>query len=796
MIKNYFRTCLRNIVRHPVYFFINLIGLASGITCCILIMLFVRHELSYDQFHSKKDRLYRINYDIVMGGKEIISPSVPVFVGPHLKWMFPEIEEATRFQDSFSPRTIRYESKMFDENNFAWADSNFFKVLDFESIRGDLKTALNRPGTLVITESIARKYFGDDDPIGKSLVSNNNRNYEVTAVIKNVPGNSHFTFDFLTSLYSIADLDESVQWNNPNYATFLLVKPNVSIPSLQDKINLWVNPPEKKSEGGNSLSLPLESLNDVHFNTVAFNFGGRLAVTDIRYLYIFITIAVLILSIACINYINLSTTRASTRAKEVGLRKTVGASFRQTVFQFLVESFVLVLPAILFSMLGVVALLPLLNDLLGKTIEIGNIGWQIYCWAVAGWVLLSLLAGLYPAFVLSQFKPISVLKGDVIKTSGLGLRKGLVVMQFTISISLLVGTLVVVSQLNFMQSVDLGMNKEQVVMVRGNLDVSPRLEAFIEKIKSQPGVTNACRTWRSPFLTVVGNGFNLSPNPENDGWVTVGAISGDQDYMKTLGMELLAGRNFDPAKVKDTVNEFIVNEAFLRDFGLTAEEAIGKQSTLGMIRKNGPGTIVGVVKDFHFTSLHHKVEPIVLFNHPDYFSGALVRLSPGNTQASMANLEKVWKEFAPLRPFNFTFLDEEYDSMYRTEQRVSKLVSLFSIAAIVIACLGLMGLSSFTTLQRAKEMSIRKVLGATTQSIILLLTSGYMKLLLTGFIIAVPISYYLLNRWLEGFAYRIEVAPIHYLIALVGVVVLAWVTVGYQSFKASSSSPAETLKNE
>ena len=796
MLKNYIVTGFRTILRHPFYFFINLFGLATGITCCVLIMLFVRHELSYDQFHAKKDRIYRINYDVVMGGKQIISPSVPVFVGPHLKRMFPEIEEASRYLDSFSPRTVRYEGKMFDENNFAWADSNFFKVLDFTTVKGDLKTALSRPATLVITESVAKKYFGNDDPIGKSLISNNNRNYEITAVIKDVPPNSHFTFDFLTSIYSITGLDESVQWNNPNYATFILVKPNINVAQLQGKINEWVNPPDKKSENGNSLALELEPLTDVHFNTVAFNFGGRLAVTDIRYLYIFITIAFLILSIACINYINLSTARAATRAKEVGLRKTVGAAFRQTVFQFLIESFLLVLPAIALSVIGVVILLPFLNSLLGKTIEFGILSWQLFSLAFAGWILLSLMAGLYPAFVLSRFKPVSVLKGAAIKTNGLPLRKSLVVVQFTISLILLVGTLVVLSQLNFMQSKNLGMNKEQVIMIRGNNEILPKLETFVEKIKALPGVSNACRTWRSPFLTVVGNGFNLSPNPGNDGWVTVGAVSGDQDYLKTMGMELIAGRNFDPSKVKDTVNEFMVNEAFLRDFGLSADDAVGKQSTLGMISKNGPGTIIGVVRDFHFTSLHHKVEPVVLFNNPDFFSGTLVRLSPGQTQSSLAALEKLWKEFAPLRPFNFTFLDEQYDAMYRTEQRVGKLVTLFSFVAIVIACLGLMGLSSFTTLQRSKEISIRKVLGATTQSIILLLTNGYLKLLLIAFVLATPFSYLLLNQWLQGFAYRVAITPLYYVIAMVAIVTVAWFTVSYQSLRASLSNPAETLRRE
>jgi putative ABC transport system permease protein len=798
MLRNYIIVGLRNIQRNPFYFMINLAGLSIGITCCLLIMLFVQYELSYDQFHAKKERIFRVNYDIVMGGNQTISPSVPVFVGPHLKKLLPEIEDATRFLGAFSPVTVHYGDEMYDEKGFAWADSNFFAVFDFNVIKGNKQTALNRPKTLVISKSLSEKYFRNEDPLGKILVIGNNIAYEVTAVMEDVPANSHFTFDFITSIYSQEGInDEKIEWNNPNYSTFLLVKPGVSIADLQSKVNNWVNPPDQKhSSGGNSLSLPLEPLDEVHFNTTVFNFQGKLAITDTKYLFIFGAIAFLLLMIACINYINLSTARAATRAKEIGIRKTAGADFRNLIFQFLSESFFVLLPSVTVSFLATQLFIPSLNFLLDKQIQFEFFTLRFLTLAVAGSVFLTLLAGFYPALVLSRFKPIASLKGVVSNSSGITLRKVLVVAQFAISAMLIVATLVVFSQLQFMRSKKLGLDKEHVLMIRGNRDLKPKLNTFIQKIKSLHGVESVCATWRTPFETVVGNGFNLSPNPGNEGWVTVGGIAADQDYIQTIGLELLAGRNFDPLKINDKINEFIVNEAFLRDFALTTDEALGKQATLGMVSSDGPGTIVGVVKDFHITSLHEIIRPVVLFNHPDYVSGTLVRLSPGDMEQTISAIKNEWKQFVPQRPFNYTFLDDQYDSMYRTEQRVSNLAGIFSGIAVFVGCLGLLALASFTSFQRAREISIRRVLGSTSLGIIVLLSKGYLRLMLIAFLVSTPISYFLLTNWLANFAFKINIGPVYYFVALVTLSLLSFLTVGYQSFKASIANPTENLRRE
>ena len=675
MLKNYILTVFRNILRNPAYFGINLAGLGLGIVCCMLIVTFISHELSFDQFHSRKDRIYRINFNYVAGETRSVSPSVPVFVGPYVKKSFPEVEDVSRYLQAFSPRVLAYKDQIFEERKFAWADPTIFNILDFKVLHGNLSTALSKKGTIVLTESTARKYFGStEDALGKILLYNNKDDYEVTAVIEDVPSNSHFTFDFLVSMYNIKDLnEETIQWNNPNYTTFVLLKPNASVSDLQNKINDWVNPPATtNSNATNHLSLDLESLNDVHFNMVVFNFGGELAITDMKYIYIFSAIGLLILIIACINYVNLATARATTRAREVGMRKSVGATFRQLIIQFLAESFLLLLPAIVLAVGASYLLLPSLQSLMGTKLQV-NFFSPVSILAIIGtWIILSVFSGFYPALILARFKPAIVLKGAAVGTSAAGLRKALVVVQFTVSMAMIAGAMVVLSQLNYMQSKKLGFEKENTFVIRGNADITPKLQVFMNSLRDIPGVVSVAGTWRSPFETVVGNGFNLSENPQNEGWVTVGGIAVDENYLATVGMELLAGRNFQHQE-KDTVNEFMVNEAFLRDFGLTAEQAIGKKTSLGIVMDKGPGTIVGVVKDFHFTSLQRKIEPVVFFNRPDWLGAAVVHVKTNDLAGTLNAIEKEWKVLAPSRPFNYSFLDDQYDALYRTEQRVSTL---------------------------------------------------------------------------------------------------------------------------
>jgi len=762
-------------------------------------MIYVTHELSFDQFHTKKDRIYRVNYHFSLN--ETTEPSVPVFVGPYLAQNFTEVETAIRFYQEFYPRTIRYSDKMFDEVRFCYADSAFFDVFDFESIAGNVSLALAQPNQLVITKSMAKKYFGDENPIGQIMNYNNKLDLEVAAVIKDIPVNSHFGFDFLTSMYTNKTIkmeEEKINFNNPNFTTFILLSQGSSSAQLEEKIDKWLQ--QDKSLGENSVRLPLEQLKDVHFNSTIGNYGNLLAVTDYKYLKIFIAIASLILFIAVVNYINLATARAVTRAKEVGMRKTTGASLYQLIVQFLLESAILLFPSILLSVIATNLLLPGLSFLIGTPLQVEMWSVNFLGIMLASWLLLSVLAGFYPALVLSNFKPIRILKGKFIQSeSGSVLRKGLVIFQFCISTILIGGTLIILSQLKFMQDKKLGFDKEHIITISGNADIYYQFENFAERIRGLSLVQDAARTWRSPFESAVGNGFFMNPKPsQDDELMLVAGIAGDDHYIQTMGLKLISGANFNPSNIKgdSTINEIIVNEAFLKHVGLTSNDAIGK-TVLNVITGHwGPSTIVGVVADFHIRSLHKNVPPVVLFNRPEYFGAVAVRMAPGNIQESLSKIEAVWKELAPQRPFNFTFLDDQYDAMYRTEQRVGTLIVLFSIVAIFVASLGLFGLSSFTTLQRAKEIGIRKVLGASSQSVIILLSRSYIKLVMVSICIAIPVCHYMLNQWLGNFEYKIDISIWHYAAAIFSIVVITLVTVGYQSYATSTTNPAETLKTE
>jgi len=800
MFSKILQVALRQSKRHPFYFGLNLLGLTTGIACCLVIFQYVKFELSFDQFHEKRERIYRVNYDMTMAGSQTISPSVPVFVGPQLKALLPEVEASVRVLDTFGERTIAYGDKVFDEAGFVWADSNFFQVFDFKAVHGNLKTALSKPGKLVMTQSMARKYFGDDDPVGKIITYNNARQFEVTSVIEDVPANSTFKFTFLTSIYGIRDFDESVQWNNPNYATFLLLQPGAGVASMPEKIDRWIYPDGIDSKATSRVRLPLEPLSAIHFNTQVFNFGGLLAITDFSHVIVFGSVGVLILFIACINYVNLATSRASTRAKEVGLRKAVGATLPQLIVQFLAESFFMILPAMLLAGFLVKLMMPVVNASIGKRIPFDPTEPSFLLVAFGGWIFLSFLAGFYPAMVLARFRPIAVLKGNTSPaTDRWSLRKALVVFQFTISTVLIAGTFILLGQLRYMQSKKLGLDKDHVMLIRGNNDLTAKIGSFAQTIRALPGVEDVSATMRSPFRTVIGNGFNLSANPgPGDEWVAVGAIAADEYYFKVLGIQLLSGRAFEPLKAdaKDLRNEFIVNETFLTQFGLTAEEAMGKEVTLGMVSQRGPGTIVGIMRDFHTASLHSKVGPIVLFNDPGFHSSLLVRANGGQMQSVIEGIESAWKSTVPNRPFNYMFLNEEYNALYKTEMQMGTLITVFSVIAILIACFGLLGLSSFTSVQRAREIGIRKVMGATTESIVLLLSRGYLGLLLLSSLIAVPVTYYLMQQWLQGFAYHITPGPLDFLGAVISVVMIAWLTVGYHSIKASMANPATSLKYE
>jgi putative ABC transport system permease protein len=803
MFKNNFRFAWRSLKKDLPFTITNLTGLAIGITCSLLIFSFVLYELSFDGFHLKKDRIYRVNYDVLMGGNQVVSPSVPVFVAPELKKRFPEVEEVSRFMTQWGSVTVGRGSLFFEEKKFCYADPTFFKILDFKTISGDVTTALTNPNMLVITKDMAKKYFGTDNPVRQTLMLNNKKEYIVGAVVENIPANSHLSFDFLSSFRNTTGFDSletKIEWNNPNYTTFLLLQSGTNVLALSKKIEAWVNPPSNSGQQAsqNSLHLRLESLKKVHFNTQVYNYANQMAITDFKYIGIFITIAILVLLIACANYVNLATAKASARAKEVAVRKTIGANFPQLFAQFLFESFLLVLAAIIISIAAVSLLLPYLNRLLGKEIPFSLLNLNFLTGLTGGWLLLSVLAGFYPAIVLSRFRPLETLKGSFAKSgkSGLTIRKSLVVFQFTISMILILATMIVGLQLKYMQSEKLGFNKEHVLLINGNSDINKKLDAFSGELKKISGVEDLALTWRSPFGTVVGNGFSIKSNPTSgDDWHIVGGIAGDQHYIPTLGISLLTGRNFDPAKIKgdSTINEFIVNEAFLRHYHLKPEEAVGMNVILGL---TGAGHIVGVMKDFHISSMHDKIEPVVLFNNPKYLGAVLLRIGPGQLPNVLAQIEKRWHEMAPLRPFSYSFLDDEYDAMYRTEGRLGSLMSLLCGLAIFITGLGLLGLVAFMIAHRTKEIGIRRVLGASVSHITALISKDFVALIIIAMIIASPVAYYFMHRWLQDYSYRINISWWMFGLAAIVVTGVALFTISYHTVRAARANPVKSLRTE
>jgi putative ABC transport system permease protein len=800
MFRNFVLVAFRNIIGNRAYFGLNLVGLSIGLACALLISSYVRYELAFDKFHGKKDRIFRVNYDFSLN--PIKQSAVPVFVGPKLKQLFPEIEHAVRMLPSFRPQTLRYANTMYDEKNFFWADSSFFKVFDFEVLYGDANAALSRTGKIALTESMAKKYFGEENAIGKVLTQNNTRELEVVAVLKDVPAQSHFHFDFIASIYNLPDVaknENQTFWNSPNYITYLLLHPQVNSESLANKINDWLTSfLEGQTNNGSTISLPLQKLTDIHFDMDVSNYSNLISVTDFKYLLVFMAIAVLIVAMACVNYINLATAKSISRSKEVGMRKAVGASIRQLIFQFLAEAALLVLPSILLAATIASLMLPALNSLLDKSISLQLFSFSSLVFFGLLWLALTLLAGFYPAIVLTRFKPALVLKGKSHTiASGQLLRRSLVVIQFSISTVLIVGAIVILSQLDYMQNKSLGFDKSQMVLIQGNADLNDKLESFANQLRGLSQVEQVTRTFRSPFETLAGNGFTLNPK-SNDDWQIVALMAGDENVLTTLDVKLLAGRNFDPLKINgDSVtNEFIVNESFLDYFGLSQEEAIGKLAVLGATAQSGPGTIVGVVKDFHYASLQQKIEPLVFSNHPDFFRAVLARIKPGNPTAALDQIKEVWKDMVPSRPFNYAFIDDQYDAFYRFETKTGVLIVTFSALAIMVACLGLLGLTYFTSAQRAKEISIRKVLGASVHNIVIMLSNDYIKLLLISFLISIPLSYYAMSQWLNNFEYRIAITSFQFFSAVALVLLVAMITLSYHSIKSALVNPSEVLKGE
>ncbi|AHM62854.1 hypothetical protein D770_23045 [Flammeovirgaceae bacterium 311] len=806
MIRNYLKIAVRNLMKYKAISFINLFGLSVGITCCLLILGYILFELSYDRYHTNAHNIYRVergwqNPETGMASLQL--GSVAPAIGPLLENDFPEIEKLTRLV-STGNTLLRYEDKTFNEKQAYCADENFLEVFDVEVLRGNPATALDEPFTVMLSEEMAAKYFGAEDPLNKVIRMDGQFEMKVTGVFKSFPANSHvhpqilISFNTLRSPDIYGDEYLSSNWGDNSYFTYLLLPEDYDAKDLEAQFPAFLDRHIK--DGGDKpsdwTSLTLTPLTDIHLHSnkdLELEKNG-----DIRRVYIFSAIALFILLIACINYMNLSTARSVLRAKEIGIRKVVGAGKGELVAQFLSESVLIAwmatLLAFLFTWLG----FPWLNKVSGQSLTIDELlRWEVLLPLLLLPFAVGLFSGIYPALFLSSFQPIKVLKGIVrIGGGGLSFRKVLVIVQFSLSIILIISTVVVYQQLQYMQEKALGFDKEHVVTFATNETLNNNFDAFRTELLSNPAIGEVGRSSLVPtdrLLDAAGSqiklGDSLAPTKADIKFVTA-----DDHFIPAYGIELVAGRNFSRDFGPDTA-AFVINEAAVKVLGLkSAEDAIGKE----FMYYDRKGRLVGVVRDFHFESMHHPILPIVFFKAlpPFGYGSVSVKISGQNIPAALEQLEKTWRTFAPGTPFEYTFLDDTYTRLYEAEQRQGTVFTIFACIAIAIACLGLFGLSAFTISQRVKEIGIRKVLGADTSTIVALLSRDFLKLVLLAAVIAFPLAWYAMQRWLEDFAYRINIPLWAFLVAGILAAIIAFLTISYGAIRAAMSNPVKNLRTE
>jgi len=805
MLSNYLKVAVRNLWRHKFYSLINVTGLAVGMAVCLMIVLWVRHELSYDRHHEHAAQIYRIALDGQTPEGDLKAPATQGALAPALRNEVPEVVAAARF--FFSENLVSYEDRSFYEKRCYWTDPEVFEVFTLPFVQGDPETALDAPNSVVLTEETARRYFGTEDPLGRTIRVDNATDYVVTGVLRELPGNVHFKFGFLGSLSTLKvdQQDPQAYWINHTYAAYLRLQEGTDPSLVEGKIDEIVERQigEMLKMVGARFSYFLQPLTDIHLHS---HLSGELEPNShIAYVYVFSAIAAFILLIACINFMNLATARSAGRAREVGVRKVVGAGREQLVGQFLGESTLVCLLALVGTLMLIEVLLPFFNELAGKSLDL-NYGqeWTLLAGLVGMALGAGLLAGIYPAFFLSAFLPASVLKGaGRAGVKGRRFRSALVITQFAVSIGLIVGTLIITEQMDYLRTKNLGFDKENVVAVDLRTEeIRNGVEALKADFVHQPGVISAGASNSLPgWLQNKTILWQKGSQPED--MVMVSQMLADYDFAQTLGMRLVEGRNFSREFGVDAEGVYIVNQTAAAMLG--EGSAVGKE--IGYLQPPPQESIfhevVGVVEDFHFQPLHAAIEPLVLQLAPNSmvnangsFRHVVVRIRPGDVQGTLAFLEGTWKKHAGSAPFEYRFLDEELDQLYRAEMRLEGVFKTFSGLAIFIACLGLFGLASFTAEQRTKEIGIRKTLGASVISIVLLLSREFTWLVLAANLVAWPAAYFGMRKWLESFAYRVELGAELFVLGGIAALAVAWLTVSYQAVRAALTNPVEALRYE
>lgn len=810
MIKNYLKIAWRNVIKNKAFSIINITGLAIGLSCFLLIALYVMDELSYDRFYPDADRIYRINSDIRFGGADLHMPVTSDMMGELLKKDYPQVEQYTRIYTSNGDKLVKKGNGYIDEIKVAHVDSTFFDVFKLPVTEGDVKHALIEPNTVILTETAAKKYFGTTHVLGKTIEIKDDKNpfYKITAVVKDIPQNAHFHFDFFFSMKNV-----DYQWGqltSHNFYTYLRLKKGTDYKAFEKKFGQYVvnyvlpaakqymniNSMADFEKAGNKLEYSLIPLTQIHlYSNRPFELGSN---GSIQYVYIFSAVALFILIIACINFMNLTTAHSANRSKEVGIRKVLGTEKRSLVLQFLFESTLMVLLSLIISFGIVYLVLPLFNDVASKQMTITSLfSAYILPLLISLPFVVGLLAGSYPAFYLSSFKPIEILKGKLkLGTKGGGLRSVLVVFQFAVSIILIVGTIVVYKQLNYIQTKNLGYNKDQVLVISGISSLNSNVDAFKNEVLQMRGVVSGTLTGFLP----VSNSYRTDNTFSKD--AVMDAKNGfdmqnwrvDYDYIKTLDIQVIKGRNFSCEFGGDSASA-IINETTAKILGYA--DPLGKRiyTTTDQPGKMIAYTIIGVVKNFNFESLHQDVGPLALLLGGGFGSG-IFKVNASNIQSLIAQIQNQWKTLALGLPFSYKFLNESFDEMYRTEQRAGKIALIFSVLAIFIACLGLFGLATFIAEQRTKEIGIRKVLGASVQGIVQMLSKDFVKLVAIAFVFAAPLAWWAMHTWLQDFAYRINIEWWMFVAAGMGALFIALATVSFQAIRAAIANPVKSLRTE
>ncbi len=809
MIKNYLLSLYRNITRNKFYSALNIAGLSIGLAAAILILLYVQDELSYDKYHSNHEQIYRVESHFTINNKDDFFAIVPIPMGPALKLEFPEVKEFVRFMDAGSNTLFRYKDKEYYEDHFVFTDSTVFDLFTHKMIYGDPKKCLVEPKTIVLTEKIAKKYFGDAHPMGEFITSGSGRNYKVTGVMEDLPGNSHLKYDALISATTLVgeegendfnSLDPERFWNIGVYC-YLQLFENSSMQSIHDKFEPFNEKYMKPI--GDQINAKFELLSTPLANThFKKGMGAEQPTGNMAYIYIFTAVGIFLLLIAAINYMNMATARSANRSKEVGIRKVAGAYRTQLTRQFIGESLVMSLLAMLIAILLVTLLLPDFNDLTDKTLNFNLLSNPITFLAILLLTLfVGLISGSYPAFYLSSFAPVKVLKGSL-RTNGNGggtMRRILVVIQFFIAIVMIIGTIVVSNQLHFLKNKDLGFNeKNLLVMEIQDTTFRSKIETFKKELLNNPDILSVTNSTGVPGRIRWIQVLKIEHDDQMQDHTIILAQT-DYDYAKTIGFEFVQGRDFDQNMGTDEEEAVIINEMAVKEFGWE-DNPIGKKIHHGWELDGSGGRmmkVIGVVKDFHFKSLHNKIEPVVFFISPRPRYLVTCRINENRQEEAIAFIEEKWNTFSANRPFNYEFVDESMDEMYQAEEKIGTIFRIATILTIVIALLGLLGLSSFIAEQRTKEIGIRKVVGASVGNILNLLYREFVILILIAFIIAVPLAWWRLDIWMEtSFVYHQPVQIVSILVAGLLAFIIGLGTISFFILRVATGNPVDAIKYE